>query len=292
MDLATPQELVDLMSREDATVAAAVQSQRNMIARVIEMAEQALRSGGRLVYVGAGTSGRLGVLDAVECPPTFGSEPWMVVGVIAGGPAALTAAVEGAEDRPQEGAAAIDNLTVGPLDLVVGIAASGTTPFVRAAVARARERGARTAIIVCTPPDESVMAVVDTAIVPVVGPEVVTGSTRLKAGTATKMVLNMISTGAMVRIGKTFGNLMVDLRATNAKLADRSQRIIMELCGVERAESVAILARAEGSVKLALAMHWLGVGKARAEELLALEGGVLRRVIPETVAPPPGKAAE
>jgi N-acetylmuramic acid 6-phosphate etherase len=279
IDLATPLEIVDTMGAEDAQLAAAVSAQRENIAQTIQLVEAAFRRGGRLIYVGAGTSGRLGVLDAAECPPTFGTDPSMVVGVIAGGQGALTAAVEGAEDNRAAGGAAIDDLKVGSDDVVVGIAASGTTPFVRSAILRARERGARTALLTCTPPDDGILAHVDVAIVPVAGPEVVTGSTRLKAGTATKMVLNMLTTGAMIRIGKTLGNLMVDLRATNAKLTDRSQRILMEVCGVSREQSVSLLAESGGRVKTAIAMHYMHVDRDRAEEMLEAAGGVLRRVI-------------
>src|SRR5690606_22833228 len=183
-------------------------------------------AGGRLLYVGAGTSGRLGVLDASEMPPTFGIPPEMVQGVIAGGFDALIRAAEGAEDHPEPGAVEMDAREVGPHDVVIGIATSGTTPFVHGALMRARERGARTGFVLCTPPSQEMLDSYDVVIAPLVGPEVVTGSTRMKAGTATKLVLNTISTGAMIRLGKTWGNLMVDLRATNVKLQDRSERIL------------------------------------------------------------------
>jgi N-acetylmuramic acid 6-phosphate etherase len=267
------------MSAEDSLVAAAVATQRGQIATAIELAESAFRAGGRLVYVGAGTSGRLGVLDAAECPPTFGTDPSVVIAVIAGGDGAITRAIEGAEDDAEAGARSMDDRDIGERDLVVGIAASGTTPYVRAALLRAREKGARTVLLTCTPPDGTILAAVDTAIVPVVGPEVITGSTRLKAGSATKMVLNMISTGAMIRLGKTLGNLMVDLRATNAKLSDRSRRILMELCDISREPAGELLEAAGGQVKVALAMHFLGVDRSAAETRLDAAGGVLRRVI-------------
>ena len=284
IDLATPAEIVDLMSAEDRTVGDAVAAQRAPIAATIAFAEAAFRAGGRLFYVGAGTSGRLGVLDASECPPTFGSDPEMVQGIIAGGVPALTRSQEGAEDSPADGERAIDEREVARDDLVVGIAASGTTPFVRGALHRAKARGARTVIVACTPLPPEFIAEVDTAILPIVGPEVVTGSTRLKAGTATKLVLNMITTGAMIRIGKTYGNLMVDLRATNAKLRDRSERIVVEVCGVEREAARALLADAGGSVKTAIVMQKLGVSRASAEAALADAGGVIRRVVAD---PPP-----
>lgn len=267
------------MNAEDRTVADAVATQRESIARVIALAEASFRSGGRLFYVGAGTSGRLGILDASECPPTFGSDPETVQGIIAGGLPAVFQAQEGAEDSPAGGAAVMDERAVGPHDLVVGIAASGTTPFVHGALARARERGARTAIVACTPVDPVVADPLDVSIIAIVGPEVVTGSTRLKAGTATKMVLNMITTGAMIRIGKTYGNLMVDLRATNAKLADRSERIVAEVCAVDRAAARALLDRAGGRVKLAIVMQKRGLDAAAAERALDEAGGLIRRVV-------------
>lgn len=285
IDLATPLEIVDLMNAEDRTVAEAVATQREGIARVVAHVEAAFRAGGRLFYVGAGTSGRLGVLDASECPPTFGSDPEMVQGIIAGGPPALTRAQEGAEDDRATGARAIDERDVGAHDVVVGIAASGTTPYVNEALVRAKARGARTAMVACTPPPAALLPHLDEAIVAIVGPEVVTGSTRLKAGTATKMVLNMITTGAMIRIGKTYGNLMVDLRATNAKLRDRSERILMEVCDLDREGARDLLERAGGRVKTAIVMHKRGLSREDAERALEEQGGVIRRVVP--AAPPP-----
>src|SRR4051812_40205912 len=278
IDLASPQEIVELISAEDRTVAEAVATQREAIAQAIEIAERTFRAGGRLFYVGAGTSGRLGVLDAAECPPTYGSDPSMVQGIIAGGEAALTTAQEGAEDRPQDAKADIASRGVGAKDFVIGIAASGTTPYVRAALGEAMERGATTGIIACSPPPDELLSQVDVAILPITGPELITGSTRMKAGTATKLVLNMISTGAMIRMGKTFGNLMVDLRATNNKLKERSERILMEVCGIERERARALLDEAKGRVKLAIVMQKLGVDAARAERALEEGGGVIRRV--------------
>jgi len=285
IDLASALDIVDLIAAEDRGVPDAVASQREALARAVEIAEDVFRRNGHLYYIGAGTSGRLGVLDASECPPTFGVEPELVQGIIAGGAPALTRAQEGAEDRPEDGAAEMDTRAVGPDDFVVGIAASGTTPYVHGALARARERGARTAIVACTPPPESVLRLADVAIVPIVGPEVVTGSTRMKAGTATKLVLNTITTGAMIRVGKTYGNLMVDLRASNAKLRDRSERILGEVCGVTREEARALLERAGQRVKTAIVMQKLRVDRGEAERRLAGAGGVIRRVIPD--APPP-----
>ena len=225
------------------------------------------------------------MLDAAECPPTFGTDPEMVQGIIAGGLPALTRAQEGAEDRPDGARRAIDEHGVRSTDFVIGIAASGTTPYVRSAIEYARGIGARTGIVACSPPPPEVVEIVDVAILPITGPEVITGSTRMKAGTATKLVLNMITTGAMIRIGKTYGNLMVDLRATNDKLKDRSERIIMEVSGVERHEARRLLDSASGSVKTALVMQKLGATREQAEGALAEAGGVIRRVVRDD--PPP-----
>ena len=284
IDLADPLEIVDLINAEDRSVPDAVAGQRVAIARAIEIAEQSFRSGGRLIYVGAGTSGRLGVLDASEIPPTFGAPPELVQGIIAGGPPALTRSQEGAEDVVENGAREIDAREVGPYDFVIGIAASGTTPYVRAALVRARERGARTGILSCSNIPADFSAAVDVVILPIVGPEVVTGSTRMKAGTATKLVLNTITTGAMIRLGKTFGNLMVDLRATNDKLRDRSERIVMEVCEVTRDAARETLSAAGGSVKVGIVMQKLGVSREDAEQALDKAGGVIRKVLP---GPPP-----
>ena len=285
IDLASPLQIVDFMVAEDATVPVAVATQRDAIASAIDLAESTFRTGGRLFYVGAGTSGRLGVLDASECPPTFGTDPSMVQGLIAGGPPALTRAQEGAEDRPEDGAADLRRHGLTAADFVVGIAASATTPYVRGALDYAHALGARTGLIACTPPAADLVAATDVTIVPIVGPEVVTGSTRLKAGTATKLVLNMITTGAMIRLGKTYGNLMVDLRATNAKLRARSERIVAEVSGVPRAEARRLLEAADGRVKLAIVMHALGVDREEADRQLEASGGVIRRLVPGS--PPP-----
>ncbi len=279
IDLADPLGIVDLMIADDRTVVDAVATQREHIAEAIAAAERTFRAGGRLFYVGAGTSGRLGVLDASECPPTFGTPPEMVQGIIAGGPAALTSALEGAEDNLDQARIDLAARGVRAGDMVVGIAASGTTPYVRVALDHARGVGARTAIVACSPPPPQTLQHADIAIVAVTGPEVVTGSTRLKAGTATKLILNMITTGAMIRLGKTFGNLMIDLRATNVKLVDRSERIVAEVSGVTREEARELIGRADGSVKLAIVMHALGVGKDDAQRRLEEGGGFVRRVI-------------
>lgn len=280
IDTLTPLEIVDVINQEDLLVAEAVGREREAIARAMELAEETFRSGGRLIYVGAGTSGRLGVLDAAEMPPTYGTDPEMVQGVIAGGYAALVRAQEGAEDHPADGAKAMDETGVGDRDFVLGVATSGTTPFVHGALARARERGARTGFLLCTPPPPELVEMHDVVIAPLVGPEVVTGSTRMKAGTATKMVLNTITTGAMVRLGKVFGNLMVDLQVTCQKLQDRGERILVETIGVDREQARALLASAGGHVKTALVMHGRGVGPEEAARLLAEAGGRVARVVP------------
>ena len=289
IDLASPLEIVDLINAEDRRVPDAVATQREQIARAIELAEATFRGGGRLFYVGAGTSGRLGVLDASECPPTFGTDPEMVQGIIAGGLPALTRSQEGAEDVVTNGALAMDEHGVSAKDLVIGIAASGTTPYVRAALERAISLGAKTGLVACSPPPPDLVAKVDVTMLPIVGPEVVSGSTRMKAGTATKLVLNTITTGAMIRLGKTYGNLMVDLRATNNKLIDRSQRIVMEVTGVSREDATRLIERAGKSVKLAIVMQKKGVSREEAEKLLADNAGVVRRVTKD--APPPIKGA-
>jgi N-acetylmuramic acid 6-phosphate etherase len=279
IDLATPDEIVALMNAEDRTVADAVASQREAIAHAITLVEGVFRGGGRLFYIGAGTSGRLGILDASECPPTFSTDPEMVQGIIAGGPPAVFRSQEGAEDLPENGAAAIDERGVSDRDCLVGIAASGTTPFVRGALSKAEQLGARTMVIACTPLPPEVTRLVDVAIVAITGPEVVTGSTRLKAGTATKMILNMITTGAMIRLGKTWGNLMVDLQATNLKLKDRSERILMETCRISRDDARTLLEAAGGSVKVGIVMHRTQTTREDAIQRIANAGGLIRRVV-------------
>ncbi len=279
IDRLSPLEIADLINAEDRMVAQAVGEERAAIARAMELAVDAFTSGGRLIYVGAGTSGRLGVLDASEMPPTYGTDPAMVQGIIAGGYAALVRAQEGAEDRPEDGAAAIDEKAVDARDFVLGIATSGTTPFVHGALARAKGRGARTGFLLCTDPSPELIAAHDVVIAPLVGPEVITGSTRMKAGTATKMVLNTITTGAMVRMGKVFGNLMVDLQVTCQKLQDRGERILVETTGMERAAAAELLDRAGGHVKTALVMQGRGVDRDEARRLLAEADGVIARVV-------------
>jgi N-acetylmuramic acid 6-phosphate etherase len=285
IDLASALEIVDLLNAEDRTIAEAVATQREAIARLIDAVAEALGQGGRLFYAGAGTSGRLGVLDASEMPPTFGTHPEMVQGLIAGGTPALTRSQEGAEDNVEDAAKVVDERGVGPHDVLIGIAASGTTPWVRAVLARAKERGATTGFLTCSPPAQDALASVDHPVVVITGPEPITGSTRMKAGTATKLVLNTITTGTMVRLGKTYGNLMVDLRATNSKLKKRSERIVAEVTGVAPDDARDLLASADGSVKLAIVMKQLGVSIDEARARLAEAGGVIRRVT--RASPPP-----
>lgn len=279
IDSLTPLEIVRLMNREDALVASAVATEAESIAAAIELATRALRAGGRLIYIGAGTSGRLGVLDASECPPTFNSQPHQVVGIIAGGPSALTRAIEGAEDSPTT---AIDDLTklqVTANDCVVGIATSGRTPYVIGGIGYARECGASTVGFACNT-DTELSRCVDVMIAPIVGPEVISGSTRLKAGTATKMVLNMITTGAMVRLGKTYGNYMVDLRATNSKLIARSRRIVASLANISEESAEQLLGQCNGEVKTAIVMQRCAIDANTARQRLSAAEGHLRQVIP------------
>jgi N-acetylmuramic acid 6-phosphate etherase len=289
IDLASPLEIVEMINAQDRLVPDAVHAVRHEIARAIELVEAAFRAGGRLIYVGAGTSGRLGVLDASECPPTFGADPSNVQGIIAGGFQALVKGQEGAEDDFDAGAAAIEGKAVGPSDVVFGIAASGGTPYVKGALARAAGRGAKTILLACTDPPQDLLQGVDVAILPKVGPEVLTGSTRLKAGTATKLVLNTVTTGAMIRWGKAYGNLMVDMQALSAKLHDRGERIVMEVCGVTREAARAAIDAAQGHVKTAIVMLKRGASLAEAQRLLAEAHGFARKAVGEP--PPPVRDA-
>lgn len=278
LDAMSVDDAVALMNAQDAAAVAAVAAQRVPIARAVELVAAALSRDGRLIYFGAGTSGRLGVLDASECPPTFRTDPEQVQGVIAGGDAAMFRAKEGAEDKATDGAAAVDAKSIGPADVVMGIAAGGTTPFVHGALRRAAERGAKTIFLSCVQPVLN-EPTVDVVIRPLTGPEVITGSTRLKAGTATKLVLNTISTLAMVQLGKVYENLMVDLRATNQKLVDRGARIISTVTGAGREQATDLLHRADGHVKAAIVMQVRGVNLDSARELLDRSGGSLRAAI-------------
>jgi N-acetylmuramic acid 6-phosphate etherase len=276
------EEVLRRISAEDHLVPVTVAREIPYIAQAVELVVATFREGGRLIYVGAGTSGRLGVLDASECPPTFGSPPELVQGVIAGGPAALVQAVEGAEDRTEEGDRAIIERHVGPRDTVIGIAASRRTPFVVWALARARALGARTAYITCTPRAEFALDV-DVAICPEVGPEVIMGSTRMKSGTAQKLVLNMITTTAFVRTGKVYENMMVDLMATSQKLVERSRRTVMTVTGSDYDTASRAIEEAGQSVKTAIVMLKRGCSRAEAERSLERAGGFVRAAIDGSV---------
>jgi N-acetylmuramic acid 6-phosphate etherase len=280
IDARSTLEIVRIINAEDRLVAPAVGREGARIAEAVEIFVEALRRGGRLFYVGAGTSGRLGVLDASECPPTFGTSPSQVQGIIAGGRRALVRAVEGAEDRASDGADALDKRHPKEKDVLVGIAACGLTPFVHGAMRRARQIGMKTVFVTCAPEARGELRA-DVIINPVVGPEVVAGSTRMKAGTATKLVLNTLTTAAMIRVGKVHGNLMVDLVATNEKLKERSERIIMEATGLGRRPSRELLDEARGRVKVALLMHLRGVTFEEAKGLLRSGGESLRRALGE-----------
>ena len=281
IDELSSRQIVDLINTEDALVPAAVARQRKHIAAAVDMVVERLTKGGRLFYIGAGTSGRLGVLDASECPPTFGVSPSLVQGIIAGGRRALVRSAEGAEDCAADGAEAIDKKRVKPVDVVVGVAACGMTPYVHGALNRARQIGAGTVFVTCAP--EAVKHIPAEIIInPVVGPEVITGSTRMKAGTATKLVLNTLTTAAMIKLGKVYGNLMVDLRATNEKLRDRSLRIVIEMTGLSRARAKNLLARADGKVKAAIVMHFRKVNLPAALRILDESRQSLRKALEET----------
>ncbi|HTI13092.1 MAG TPA: N-acetylmuramic acid 6-phosphate etherase [Dictyobacter sp.] len=264
IDQMSPLEIVRAMNAEDAKVAAAVEQELPAIAQAIEALTLRMRQGGRLVYVGAGTSGRLGILDASECPPTFSIEPDRVIGVIAGGPIAMNLAAEDAEDSAEAGCAALTPLEITAIDTVVGIAASGRTPYVLGAIAAAHEKGALTIGVACNA-QSPLAAAVDISISPVVGPEAITGSTRLKAGTAQKMVLNMLSTGTMILQGKTYGNLMVDVNATNYKLEQRAAKIVQTVTGQSLEQAQELLRECAGETKTAIvvALHHISPVDAR-----------------------------
>jgi N-acetylmuramic acid 6-phosphate etherase len=272
--------LVAAITREDRRAAASVAAVRRPLARAVEVVADALRGGGRLVYVGAGTSGRLGVLDAAECPPTFGVPASRVLGVLAGGRRALWRAVEGAEDRAGEARRALRRLRIGPGDVVCAICASGVTPFALAALAEARRRGARTLAVTCAP-SAALRARADLVVAPRPGPEVLAGSTRMKAGLATKMVLHTLTTGAMVRLGKVYGNLMVDVRPGSRKLRARALRIVRELTGLSPRAARRLARRAGSRPAVALLMHRLGLGPSAARRRLRAHGGDVRAALGE-----------
>ncbi len=278
LDQLSSLELVELFNSEDQKAVAAVAAAKVELAQAVEITAQCLHKGGRLFYIGAGTSGRLGVLDAAECPPTFCTPPELVQGILAGGAGALIKSSEGLEDIAEDGALAMSDRQVGINDVVVGITAGGTTPYVHGALKAAKAKGATTIFIACVPKDQ-VEIDVDVDIRILSGPEVLAGSTRMKAGTVTKLALNIISTGTMVKLGKVYGNRMVDVAVTNTKLLDRALRIVRDLTGLSRDAAAVLLENSGKRVKLALLMHWTGVGKEEGEKLLEENKGILRTVV-------------
>jgi len=283
LDLLSTREILETINAEDGLVAGAVAREIAPITAAVERIVTAFNAGGRLIYIGAGTSGRLGVLDASECPPTFSVPPGMVVGLIAGGNAALTTAVEGAEDDPALGRADLEAVNLSKRDVVVGIAVSGRTPYVIGALEYAREIGAGTVALSCNP-SSAIAAIAEISIAPVVGPEVLTGSTRLKSGTAQKLVLNMLSTASMIRIGKVYQNLMVDVTVSNAKLYARAVRIVMEASGASAEEAAALLEKTENDVKLAILLALTDMELQEGRDLLTRSGGYLRKAINQKTA--------
>ncbi|MCY4259837.1 MAG: N-acetylmuramic acid 6-phosphate etherase [Rhodobacteraceae bacterium] len=291
IDLLSITELVAIINSEDKNVAQAVEKELSNIARAVEHVEAAFRAGGRLVYIGAGTSGRLGVLDASECPPTFSVPPDMVLGIIAGGDKALRNTFEGAEDSRENGARDLESVELTHLDVVVGVAVSGRTPYVIGALDYAQERGAVTVALTCNPNSE-LSNHADIGISPVVGPGVLSGPTRLKSGTAQKLVLNMLSTAAMIRIGKTYENLMVDLSASNRKLRTRAIAILCETTGIELEEAETLLTASGYDVKCAILMNFTGLKPECAKVCLDASGGVLRKAIAMAETQQPTQFAE
>ena len=279
IDLKSTSEIVQIFHEEDREAVAAVEAESDAITHAIDLCVDAFRAGGKLFYVGAGTSGRLGVLDASECPPTFSTPPEMVQGIIAGGDVALRRSIEGEEDKPERGAQAIRERQLTSQDVLVGIASSGRTPYVIGALKEAHAIGATTIFLCCVQPPEQLKEWVTHFITPIVGPEVITGSTRLKAGTATKLVLNMLTTVSMIKLGKVYDNLMVDIHASNAKLVARSIRIVQTVTGVNTAVAEAALAQAGGRAKLAIVMLSEGLSSTDAEALLEKHAGFLREIL-------------
>jgi N-acetylmuramic acid 6-phosphate etherase len=284
IDKLPPEEIVELMINEDRKMLAAVQREKERIAVGIEMIAAALRKDGRIMFVGAGTSGRLGILESAEMPPTFSTEPTLVQAVMAGGREAIFGAKEGVEDNYEEGARSITRLRPTKKDVVIGVSASGITQFVRGALTRARKAGARIIFVTCDPGTE-LQTFVDLTIAPGVGAEVIAGSTRLKAGTATKLVLNMLTTGAMIRIGKTYGNLMVDVHTGSEKLKDRARRIVNIVTGLDYDESDKILKRARWNVKAAIVMQKTGLPLTKALARLRRAHDLMREAIGEDIEP-------
>ena len=271
-------EVLQIINREDQKVPKVIEAEIPFIVEAVDLLVEIFKKGGRLFYIGAGTSGRLGVLDAAECPPTYGTDPRMIQGIIAGGEKALTRAQEGFEDKPEIGARDLLDRGVTENDVVCGVAASYRTPYVLGAIRKAKEIGAKTIYVTCNPRSEIKIAV-DVAICPVVGPEVVMGSTRMKAGTATKLVLNMLTTAAMIRMGKVYGNMMIDLMMTSRKLEERSKRVVMMVTGVSYEEATMVLKEAKGHVKTALVMILAGINADQAGKRLQENNGFVRKAI-------------
>ncbi len=278
LDRLSSLELVDLFNQEDVNTLNAIAGARAELAQAIDFIADSLRQGGRLFYIGAGTSGRLGVLDAAECPPTFCTPPELVQGILAGGAGALVKSSEGLEDIASDGAQEMVDRQIGKHDVVVGIAAGGTTPYVHGAIDAAKASGAGTIFMSCVPVTQ-VASNADIEIRLIVGPEILSGSTRLKSGTVTKMALNILSTGTMVKLGKVYGNRMVDVAVTNTKLLDRAVRMIQDLTRLDRDAASELLAASGRSVKVALLMHWTQIDRDRAEEILAKNNGQLRAAV-------------
>ena len=279
IDLKSTSEIVQIFHEEDRKAIAAVESESEAIAHAIDLCVAAFRAGGRLFYIGAGTSGRLGVLDASECPPTFRTSPEMVQGIIAGGDTALRRSAEGEEDKPEKGARAIRERHLTSQDILVGIASSGRTPYVIGALREAHTLGATTIFLCCVPPPDHLKGWITHFITPIVGPEIIAGSTRLKAGTATKLVLNMLTTVSMIKLGKVYNNLMVDVHASNTKLVARSIRIVQSVTGVDAGVAEAALAQAGGRVKLAIVMIMKAAHPIDANTLLEAYNGFLREIL-------------
>ncbi len=279
IDLKSTSEIVQIFHDEDRKAVEAVAAESDAITHAVEMIVDAFRHGGRLFYIGAGTSGRLSVLDASECPPTFSTSPEMVQGIIAGGDVALRRSIEGEEDKPERGAEVVREHQLTPQDVLVGIASSGRTPYVLGALKAAHAIGVKTVFLSCVPPAEELNEFVHHFITPIVGPEIITGSTRLKAGTATKLVLNMLTTISMVKLGKVYNNLMVDVHASNTKLVERSIRIVQTVTGVDTAIANSTLKQAGGSAKIAIVMLAKGINRTDAEKLLDKHGGFLRPIL-------------
>jgi N-acetylmuramic acid 6-phosphate etherase len=284
VDKAPVRDIVDLVVNEDRKVLAAVHKEKEKIAHGVEIITQALRKGGRVIFVGAGTSGRLGVVEAAEMPPTFGTHPRLVQGIMAGGQAAVFEAKEGVEDNYEEGGRSIARLRLSARDVLVGVSASGITPFVRGALTRGRKAGAKIIFVTCWPGSE-LQNFVDLLIAPSVGPEIIAGSTRLKAGTATKMVLNMLTTISMIKWGKTYGNLMVDVKTGSEKLKDRAKRIVNVVTGLDPAEAESLLKRARWNVKAAIVMQKAGLTLPQAMKRLRQADNSVREAIGEDIEP-------